>query len=55
MSAAVSIRLAVETGMSPRHCSTVLQKLKSARVITCDFRTPDIKNFYGTPRPIKLP
>lgn len=48
------IRLAIENGMSPRHCSPVIKKLKEDRVIACDFRAPDIKNFYRSPRPIRL-
>lgn len=48
------IRLAIEAGMSPRHCVPVLKKLKEERVITCDFRSPNIDNFYKSPRLISL-
>lgn len=48
------IRLAIESGMSPRHCAPVLKKLKEERVIACDFRSPNIDNFYKSPRPITL-
>lgn len=48
------IRLAIEAGMSPRHCAPVLKKLKEEGVIDCDFRSPNIDNFYRSPRLIIL-
>lgn len=48
------IRLAIEAGMALKHCRPVLQKLKDAGVIACDFRSPSIENFSRSPRPLSL-
>ncbi len=45
------IRFCVEAGMTCQHSTPVLQKLKRDGAIKCDFRTPDIRNFFR-PRPI---
>ncbi len=48
------IRIAIEAGMALKHCAPVLKKLKDERVIACDFRSPNIDNFYKSPRPVSL-
>lgn len=48
------LRFLIEAGMIPRHARSVLKKLKDESIITCDFRSPNIENFYRDPRPITL-
>lgn len=47
------IRFYIEAGMIPRHCKSVLKKLKDDGTIMCDFSTPSIDRF-NDPRPINL-
>lgn len=43
----------IAAGMTCAHASPVLQKLKDAGVLQCDFRTPDVRRMHE-PRPIKI-
>jgi three-Cys-motif partner protein len=47
------IRFCIEAGMTCQHCSTVLKRLKTEKIIDLNFWVPDVRNIK-TPRPIKL-
>ena len=47
------IRFAIEAGMTCQHCTPIIQKLKAARTIACDFRTPNVRQYYK-PRDFRL-
>jgi three-Cys-motif partner protein len=47
------LHFCIEAGMTCQHCTPVIQKLKTEKVIKCDFRTPDVGN-YRRPRQIDL-
>ncbi len=46
------IRFNISSGMIPRHCKSVLRKLKDEGIIAADFHTPSIDRF-SNPRAIK--
>jgi three-Cys-motif partner protein len=47
------VRYCIEAGMTCQHSTAVIQKLKSDRIIECDFRTPNVRN-RREPRPIRV-
>lgn len=47
------VRFCIQAGVTSRHCSGVLKKLKSERVIDISFRVPDVGRLKD-PRPIRL-
>jgi three-Cys-motif partner protein len=47
------IRFYIEAGMTHKHCTSTIKKLKDEAVIACDFRSPSIDRF-SQPRAIVL-
>jgi three-Cys-motif partner protein len=41
------VRFAIEAGMTCQHCTPVIKKLKAEDLIACDFRTPNVRNYYS--------
>jgi three-Cys-motif partner protein len=40
------IRFCIEAGMTCSHATSILESLKEEGAIECDFRTPNVRNFY---------
>lgn len=46
-------RFCLEAGLTRQHATPVLQRLKTERIVACDFRVPDIRRMNRA-RPVKL-
>lgn len=47
------VHFCITAGMTCQHATPVLQKLKDAKVIECNFRTPGVRHL-SAPRPIRI-